>query len=152
MERRTRNRICIYIIFFGLLNYVFYGFMYAYIQGDARNGGIIETQEGQLLYYVSGHHITKGIEGKENFVSSGLWIYSYIHSISLWPTHAAILIAMFILARPHILATMKEDAWLSGPSFVTMCMTLVVLIAVASTGWFLLDFIQKLHRIASAGG
>jgi hypothetical protein len=151
VERRARNRICIYVIFFGLLNYIAYGVVYAYIQGDARNGYVeVRAEGGTPVFYVRGHHIRHGVTGKETEVSPGTWIYSYVHSISLWPTHAAILIAMFILARPHIIATMKEDSWLQGTTFVTVCVTLIVLIAGTSTVWFLLDFLQKL-RNAYAG-
>ena len=80
-----------------------------------------------------------------------MWIYSYIHSISIWPTIAAVLLSMFILARPHIIATMKSDAMIRGPTFVTMCMTVVVLVTAASTLYFLLDFFRALAIIGDGG-
>lgn len=151
MQRRTRNRLCIWVIFLGLMNYLGYGFSYQYIAGDARNGDIVETtgEDGvtHYQYRVRGHHITQGPEGSFTEVSRRTWIYSYIHSITIWPTHAAILVSMFILARADIIATMKEDSWLQGGTFVTVCVTIIVLLAGSSTLWFLLDFVKKLHEI-----
>lgn len=138
MDRRTRNRLCIWIIGLGLLNLLAYTVTYAYIQGDARNG---EVRDGR--YYVRGHFI-HGLEGQQREVDKATWMYSYIHSISIWPSEGLVLIALLILARPHIIATMKEDGLVSGQTFVTICMTLVALLVIVSTFWFLLDFLGEL--------
>ena len=52
MNRRTRNIICLWIIFLGLTNFVSYTVIYGYIGGDAKNG---EISDGR--YYVRGNFI-----------------------------------------------------------------------------------------------
>lgn len=148
MTRITRNRLLIWVIFLGLTNFVSYAMMYWYIGGDAKNGVI---RNG--VYYIRGHHLRHhaGEFGRESPVSRGVWIYSYIHSISIWPTIAAVLVSMFFLARPHIIATMKQDAMIRGPTFVTVCITVVVLITAASTLYFVLDFFRALTIIGDGG-
>ena len=138
MNRRARNKLCIWIIILGLLNCLVYTVVYAYIGGDAKNGEI--TPDGR--YTLRGHFIHSH-EGRPTEVARPVWIYSYIHSISIWPTQAAVLIAMLILARPHIIATMKEDSLLSGPVFVTVAITIVALVVAVSTLWFILDFMAQ---------
>ena len=149
MNRVTRNRMLIWIIMVGMANFVSYTMMYWYIGGDAKNGVF---REGK--YYVRGHHLRNhgGERGQESKVSRGVWIYSYVHSISIWPTIAGVLVSMFILARPHIIATMKQDAMIRGPTFVTVCITVVVLVTGASTVYFVLDFLQTLAIIGTNAG
>jgi hypothetical protein len=141
MTRRTRNAILLWIIILGLANFVGYTVMYWYLQGDAKNGAFIDGS-----YYVRGHFI-HGTTGEKSEVGRGLWLYSYIHSISIWPTVGAVLVAMFILARPHILATMKSDGTISGGTFITICVTVIVLVTGASTLYFILSFINALMMI-----
>ena len=120
-----------------MLNFFAYTVVYAYVGGDAKNGRVANG-----AYYVSGHFL-RGMEGKETAVSRGVWIYSYLHSISIWPTHAAILLSMLVLARPHILATMREGV-IGGTTFVTVFATVVVVVTTISTAWFVLDFVRQL--------
>lgn len=138
MDRRTRNRLCIWIIGLGLLNLLAYTVSYAYLQGDAANGEVRGDN-----YYVRGHFL-HGPEGKLKSVGQATWIYSYIHSISVWPTEGMVLVALLILARPHIIATMKEDGMIGGQTFVTICITIVVVVVSAITLWFVLDFLRQL--------
>lgn len=146
MQRRTRNRICIWVIFGGLLNFLVYTVVYASVGGDAKNGGNGvfvdadgETREG---FYISGHFIHG--KGRSKGVPRWLWIYSYLHSISLWPTQGAIVICMLILARPHIIATMRESNLIRGPTFITMVITLTAVLCSAMTIWFTIHFVQDL--------
>lgn len=140
--------MCIWLIFIGLANYVVYGITYAWLEGDAKNGKIqmVVTPMGQhLTYYVAGHFIRNGAEGKFHEVTRRQWIYSYIHSISLWGTHAMILLAMLTLARPHIVATMRATR-VRGETFVTIAATLIVVIFSAATTWFILEFVAELNK------
>jgi hypothetical protein len=156
LTRVTRNRLLIWIIFLGLANFVSYTVMYWYIGGDAKNGWI--DRDG--VCWVRGHHLhhyagegEAGNEfGKARRVAPAVWIYSYVHSISIWPTIAAVLVSMFILARPHIIATMKQDAVIRGTAFVTVGITVVVLVTGASTLYFVLDFVRDLAIIGRGGG
>jgi hypothetical protein len=149
VTRRARNFLCIWLIGIGLANYLVYGITYAWLEGDAKNGAIQVTQTpvgGQdLTYFVAGHFIRHGAQGKLHQVTRSQWIYSYIHSISLWATHAVILLAMLTLARPHIAATMRHSR-LTGAAFVTVAATLIVVIFGAATTWFILEFLAELHK------
>ena len=140
MDRRRRNQLCLGIAVLGLANYAAYTILYGYIGGDAFNGEIIDG-----VFYVRGHFL-RNRDGMETPVSRGVWIYSYLHSISIWPTHAAVLLAMLVLARPHILATLR-DGWISGETLVTVMATGILLTASTVTIWFTLDFIRQLGRV-----
>ncbi len=129
--------MCIWIIALGVANFIAYTVSYSFIGGDAHNG---EIREG--VHYVRGHFL-HGPTGAERSVSRGLWIYSYIHSISIWPSIAAVLVCNMILARPHIIATMKEGL-VSGGTFVTVVITLLSFLALVATVLFTLDFIRAL--------
>lgn len=137
MTRRKRNLVCIWIMILGVGNFVVYTVAYGYIGGDACNG---EIRNGQ--YYVRGHFL-RHPTGMDREVSGGVWIYSYLHSISIWPTIAAVLLSTLTLARPHIIATMKEGV-ISGQTLFAVFTTVVVLIVGAMTAWFIADFVREL--------
>ena len=147
MQRRTRNRICIWIIFGGLVNFLAYTIVYADLGGDAKNGGIerVEHEDGrvEVVFYIRGHFI-RGISGQKTDVRRWVWIYSYVHSISLWPTQGLMMICMLILAQPHIIATMRESTWIRGPAFIAVAITLVAVFYCAMTVWFLIGFTSDL--------
>jgi hypothetical protein len=147
LQRRIRNRICIWLIFGGLLNLLVYTVIYAELGGDAVNGEVVDADTGgqQRTYYIRGHFI-RGLEGRQRSVSKGVWIYSFIHSISLWPTQACMIIATLILARPHIIATMRESTWIRGPTFITIVVTLTVVLYAVITAWFAMQFIRDLSQ------
>jgi hypothetical protein len=144
--RRRRNKICIAIMAIGALNFVCYTFTYAMLGGDAHNGyrQIVQGADGtrQAEHYVRGHFI-RNPAGEAAPVSEAAWIYSYVHSISMWLTSGAMIISMLVLARPHIVATMR-DGWISGQTFVTVLGTIVVLGTLAAAGLFTWDFLEQL--------
>lgn len=148
MPRRRRNQICIAIITLGLANYLVYTLTYAALGGDAHNGQITVVEHGdgtrELVHYVRGHFI-HSLSGYERPVSRAAWIYSYLHSISLPLTSAAMLISMLVLARPHILATMR-GGWISGQTLVTAFGTIVILIAVGTAALFTWSLLTELAR------
>jgi len=145
VNRRTRNRTCIWLMTIGVLNLTVYTTLYAYIGGDANNGEITDD----MRFFVRGHYL-HGQDGKATEVSRATWFYSSLHSISIWPTLAAVLIAMLILARPHIIATMKEEHFISGPILITVSITIIVFVVSLSTLWFILDFMADLKVIPVA--
>ena len=143
MLRRRRNKILLWVIILGLANFAAYTLIYWYLQGDASNG---KFQDGQ--YYLRGHFI-RHLGGQESEpVSRTTWVYSYVHSITIWPTIAAVLVSMAILARPHIIATISSDALVSGNTFVTVFITVVVFLTGASTLYFVMNFVNALSVIA----
>ncbi len=83
-------------------------------------------------YYVRGHFIHT-LSGRERLVSRGAWIYSYVHSISVPLTSGAMIISMLVLARPHILATMRGGL-VGGQTFVVAFGTIVSLVAPGGHG------------------
>lgn len=146
--RRRRNQICIAIIALGLINYVVYTVTYALLGGDARNGyrQVIQHAGGttEVLYAVRGHHM-RDLSGRETQVSRAVWIYSYLHSITVPLTSGALIISMLVLARPHILATMR-GGWIGGQAFVLAFGVAVVLIALATTALFSWGLVADLAR------
>jgi hypothetical protein len=52
---------------------------------------------------------------------------------------------MLTLARPHIMGTMR-DSRVGGPIFITVVATLIVVMSAAAMVWFLLEFLNELHK------
>ncbi len=138
MDRRKRNRLCVRLIILGLTNFIIYATVYAIIGGDAQNGGIRE--DGTC--YVRGHHVHR-LQGYEQAVPRGVWIYSYVHSISIWPSIATVLLAMLVLARPHILATYQHGV-MKGTTVVTVMATVIVFVTTIIMIWFIVAFLSEL--------
>lgn len=147
LPRRRRNKICIAVIILGGLNFLIYTLVYAGLGGDAHNGGkkLVVGPDGatETVYYVGGHYI-RSVDGEDKAVSRSLWIYSYVHSISVLLTSGAMIISMLVLARPDILATMR-DGWMSGQTFVTAFGTLVIFVTLAAAVLFTWRLIAHLN-------
>lgn len=141
MTHRRRTRLCTSLVLIGLINIMAYTVAYAYVGGDAWNGG---AERG--AYYVRGHFL-RSVEGSRTPVSRGIWIYSYLHSISIWPSLAAIALSMLVLARPHILATYREGL-LGGGTLIGVIATLVILITLSATVLFCISFSSDLSLAA----
>ncbi len=139
MDRRSKTKVCVWLIVLGLGNFLAYGIGYAIIGGDAPNGGVREDR-----YFVRGHFIHY-LSGQEQEVSRNVWIYSYIHSISIWPSIAIILLPLFALARPYIIAT-YQNGMFNGSTLVTAISTLVVFIMGIFTITFTVEFIRTMAR------
>ena len=136
MNRRRRIRICVWLIILGLSNFIVYAIIYAFIGGDAPNGYIDEDG----VHYVRGHFVHRTI-GYEQVVPRWVWIYSFIHSISIWPSIATVLLAMLLLARPHIIATYQNEV-IQGTTLVTVMTTVIVLVTSLIMLAFIVDFIR----------
>ncbi len=144
MERRTRIRVCVWLILLGLSNFLVYATVYAFIGGDAPNGYIrLNEIDGDLTYYVRGHFVHTET-GYEQDVPKWVWIYSYLHSISIWPSIAAVLLAMLVLARPHIIATYRKGI-LQGTTLVTVLSTIIVLVTSVIMLSFIVDFAKTIR-------
>ena len=146
LPRRRRNQICIAIIGLGLLNFFAYTLSYAAVGGDAVNGSVeqIRAPDGVVrpAYIVRGHFI-QNLQGRQREVSRAMWMYSYIHSITVPLTSAALVISMLVLARPHILATMR-DGFVSGATFVTVVGTVVIVGTLFVVSLFVWQLVQEL--------
>jgi len=146
-RRQRRNKICVAIIAIGMLNFVVYTFVYAAVGGDAHNGEarLVEQTDNtpEVAYFVRGHFL-RSLQGQETRVSRSVWIYSYLHSMSVFVTSAAMIISMLVLARPHIIATMR-DGWIGGRTFVNAFGIVVVLIVSTALFIFAWEFIAQLR-------
>ena len=140
--------MCIAIIALGLLNYLAYTVTYALLGGDAHNGQrvVVQNPDGtrEVVYEVRGHFI-HSTTGREREVGRAAWIYSYLHSLTVPLTSGALIISMLVLARPHIVATMR-GSWISGRLFVGAFGAIVVVAALAVTALFTWDFVLELSR------
>jgi len=147
--RRRRNQMCIAVMAIGALNFVCYTLMYAVLGGDAHNGycqAVMRADGTRAAVYAVRGHFIRNPAGEAALVSREVWIYSYLHSISMWLTSGAMIICMLVLARPHILATMR-DGWIGGQTFVTALGTIVVLITLGVAFLFAWDFVTQLMAV-----
>lgn len=145
MDRKTK--ICIWVIVIGLANFIAYTIMYMFLGGEAVNGFVRIGLDGQPEYFLqSGQHSGEVPFGPQ--VSQALFVYSGIHSISIWLTVAAIMLAMLTLAKDGIVSSM-QSAIINGRTFITVLATIIGFSMVVITIWFTLQFTQKLsHPLA----
>ncbi|MGA2265699.1 MAG: hypothetical protein ABSH10_04635 [Phycisphaerae bacterium] len=136
VDRRTR--ICIWIIVVGLLNFMAYTVMYIFIYGEAVNGWV-EIQAGHRHYFLQ--------SGTE--VSHSVFLYSGIHSISIWITVAAVMLAMLTLAKDRIVSSMHRSV-VRGRTFITILATVITLTTAMATVYFILIFTRNLTKPLAA--
>ncbi len=145
-DQQKRNQLLLWVIALGLVNFVAYTLIYWYLGGDAPNGFV---EDG--VYHLRGHFLW-ALSGKPTDpVSRNVWLYSFVHSISIWPTIAAVLASMLFLARPHIEATMNINSPTRGSVFVVSCFVVIGAVTSLSTLFFVLGFIRALQTVASGG-
>jgi hypothetical protein len=146
LPRRRRNKLCIAVIALGALNFIVYTILYAVLGGDAHNGerSVVITPGGeqQVVYTVRGHFL-RSLAGQASVVSRSAWLYSYLHSISVLITSGAMIISMLVLARPHIIATMR-DGLIRGPAFVFALGAITTLTTAAAVALFVWDLVAEL--------
>jgi len=137
MDRRTR--ICVWIIIGGMINFLLFTLIYFAIEGDARNGKVTkEVGSGEIRYYVQ-----MRADGPANEVAQGWFIYSAIHSLSIWITIAAVLLAMLTLAKDHIINALSES---HGRALISIFAFVVIVAVIIMTTVFLMDFRYQLKH------
>ena len=129
MDRRTR--ICVWVIMIGLVNFLAYVIGYAYLYGEAINGRV-ELHDDQVRYFLA--PAAYSVE-----VSRGAFIYSAIHSISIWLTVGAVMLAMLTLAKDRLVSSMRRTI-IRGRTFYTILATIITLVVVVMTIIFTLRF------------
>ena len=146
MSRRTK--VCIWVIILGLANFLAYTVVYDFIGGEAVNGDVraeaVAEGPAALHYYLVD-------SGRETQVGRGVWMYSAVHSISIWITMGAVLLAMLTLAKDRIVSSMRSSI-VRGRTFITILATVVTLISVLLTVRFALRTIEKLLDANAALG
>ena len=131
MDRRTR--ICLWVIAMGLANFAAYIIGYMYVGpggGDAMNGKVIRdvANPQDWHYYV-------GRMGNLYEVDQGRWIYSAVHSSSIFPTMAAVMLAMLTLAKDRVVSAVRPTVT-RGRMVLTLVAGLITMMAVAMTAYF----------------
>ena len=141
MDKKTR--ICIWVIMLGLANFLVYTIIYMFIGGEAVNGWIEQ-------YYQVGdgaRHVAKTIYflQSQHVVSRSAFLYSGIHSISIWLTVAAVMLAMLTLAKERIVSSMHTTI-VRGRTFITILATVITFTTVVITIWFILQFVERFNH------
>lgn len=129
MDRRTR--ICLWVIAIGLANFLLYGISYTWFYGEAVNGWVA-IENGQRVYHLQSGEV----------VSRAVFIASGIHSISIWPTVAAIMLAMLTLAKDRISGSMRR-AVLRGRALITLLAIIIALVTALLTWEFTEAFLDQ---------
>ena len=133
MDRRTR--ICIWIILLGLGNFFAYTMVYMFLGGEAVTGEI--SPDGR--YFL---HPRTSEEGVPRWV----FLYSGVHSISIWVTVGAVMLAMLTLAKERITSSMRS-AIVRGRTLITILATIITFTTVVITIWFILHFVSNLSGV-----
>jgi heme/copper-type cytochrome/quinol oxidase subunit 2 len=131
MDKRTK--ICIWVILVGLANFLSYWVIYLALgAAEAINGMVYKLPNGAVQYMLhSGEHDLP--------VSRGMFIYSGIHSLTIWVTVAAMMLAMLTLAKERIVSSMRSTV-LRGRTLITILATIITLITIMMTIIFALQF------------
>jgi hypothetical protein len=130
----VRSRICIWIILIGLANFLAYSLTYAFFGGGAVYGSVHRAAKDKLIY-----RLDSGVA-----VSRGVFIYSGIHSISIWPTVGAIMLAMLTLAKDRVISSMRSTI-VRGRTLLTILATAIGMIVAVMMVWFILHFCASLR-------
>jgi hypothetical protein len=116
------------------VNFLAYTMLYVFINGEAVNGWV-EIQEGHRHYYLqSGSRVSRDV-----------FLYSGVHSISIWVTVAAVMLAMLTLAKDRIISSMHSTV-VRGRTFITILATIITLTTALATVYFILIFARSLSK------
>ena len=117
MHRQTR--ICLWVILIGLGNFLAFVIAYFCLAGEALHGHI-EDWGGDFRYFLeSDPDVIRE-------VSRGVFIYSGVHSISIWLTVGAVMLAMLTLAKERIASSMRVTI-IRGRTLLTILATVITI-------------------------
>ncbi len=137
MDKRTK--ICIWVILLGLGNFLAYTVAYRFVEGEAINGEVRLSEDGAKEYYLKENHPHGYVS-----VSRGVFYYSAIHSISIWPTVGAVMLAMLTLAKERFVLSLRSSV-VRGRTLLTILATIIALL----TAWITIEFIHTFIEIVS---
>ncbi|MBN1553426.1 MAG: hypothetical protein JXA11_01680 [Phycisphaerae bacterium] len=123
-----RTKICLWVIVIGMANFLAYTIGYTVVGGESVRGKVYEDRAGGERTY----ELDNG-----QAVGRGVFIYMGVHSIVLWISVAAVMLAMLTLAKDRIADSMQSAA-VRGRTF---CTVLAVVIGVF-TGGMIFQFIH----------
>ncbi len=137
-----RSKICIWIIVLGLANFVAYSVVYMFLGGEALSGVIKHDASGKPSFYLKSPRPSDNGSSYDVPTSRGVFIYSGIHSLSIWLTMAAVMLAMLTMAKERIVSDMRM-AIVRGRTLITILATLIVFITLILMVWYGLQFASR---------
>ena len=138
----TKTKICLWVILIGLANFLAYTILYVFFGGEAVNGWVTLGPAGERLYFLQ--------SGRQ--VSHAEFLYSGVHSISIWVTVAAVMLAMLTLAKDRIVSSMRSTI-MRDRTFITILATIIAFVTSIITIWFVLQFAGRFgNHVAQAQG
>lgn len=123
-----RTKICLWIIVIGMANFLAYAIGYTVVGGESVRGKVYEDPAtGKRTYNLD--------SGQE--VHRDTFVYMGVHSILLWVSVAAVMLAMLTLAKDRIADSMQSAAMRGR----TLCTVLAVVIGIF-TGGMIFQFVH----------
>ncbi|MCE5326801.1 MAG: hypothetical protein LLG01_10320 [Planctomycetaceae bacterium] len=143
-DRKTR--VAVLVIFLGLANFMLFTVGYVIVGGEAINGRVRSDADGSVHYYLKSA-VSGGPDGGDIMPerSRAVFIYSAVHSISIWPTVGMVMLAMLALAKDRIVSAMHSTI-VRGRTFITILATVIVLAVILATIVFIGQFVDLLSR------
>jgi len=117
----------------GLGNFLLFTVFYVIIDGEAVYGTVRFVDGGFKYFLQSGQEVPRW-----------QFIYSGIHSISVWVTVMAVMLAMLTLAKDRIVDSMRSSI-IRGRTFITILAVIIILITMTITIRFTVQFMSKLN-------
>lgn len=135
IDRQTR--VCVWVILAGLANFLAYALGYMFVGGEAIHGRVA-LAEGTRHYYLQ-----SGLE-----VSRCVFIYSGVHSVTVWLTVGAVMLAMLTIAKERIVSSMASSI-VRGRWLITAFAAVIGFATAAMTVYFLLQFLEHFDQPAA---
>ncbi len=132
IDRQTR--ICVWVILLGLANFLAYAIGYMLIGGEAIHGKLLQADGARQYFLQSGRQVSRCV-----------FIYSGVHSISVWLTVAAVMLAMLTIAKERIVSSMASTI-VRGRWLITVVAAVIGFATVAMTLYFLLQFLEHFEN------
>lgn len=134
-----RTKICLWVIVIGMAYFLLYSVAYAVVGGESVRGKVYEdAATGWRTYHLD--------SGKE--VGRGEFIYMGVHSIVLWVSVAAVMLAMLTLAKDRIADSMQSAA-VRGRTFCTVLAVVIGIFTGGMTFLYVRDFIDHFENPVS---
>ena len=137
-DRKTR--VAVLVIFLGLANFMLFTIGYVLVGGEAINGRVRSDADGRVHYYLKSAAADIMPERPR-----AVFIYSAMHSISIWPTVGMVMLAMLALAKDRIVSAMHSTI-VRGRTFITILATIIVLAVILATIVFIGQFVELLSK------
>jgi len=131
-----RTKICLWVIVLGMANFLVYVVGYTVVGGESVRGKVYEDPaNGEKTYYLD--------SGQQ--VGRAAFIYMGVHSITIWLTVAAIMLAMLTLAKDRIADSMQSAA-MRGRTFCTVLAVLIGICVAGITFQFIHTFVEHFQH------